>query len=69
MSTVIHILDRRMAQVERTAREWAERVIAEVGIDEPEAYTAEVIAMFLDAEREQYSGAPREEVTCRSVTM
>jgi len=64
MSTVIRILDRRMAKAERSARGWAAKIIAEGGIEYPEAYIAEVVATFLDAEREQH-----EEVACRSAVM
>ncbi len=65
MSAVIRrILDRRMAKAERIAREWAASIIAEGGIEDPEAYTSEVVASFLAAEREQH-----EEVACRSAVM
>jgi hypothetical protein len=51
---ITDIMTARLLRTERTARDWAAKTIqaSRGDIEEPDAYTAEVVEMFLEGERQ-----------------
>ena len=51
---VTDIMAARLLRIERTARDWAEKAIqaSHGDIEDPDEYTAEVVEMFVDGERQ-----------------